>query len=525
MREDDIRDAVKNMPGELFERFSRELLRRELYPGLNPTSASHDLGEDARTEITTVFLHDGKWISLFASKTALWRKLEQDCKRCKQTRRRINTVVFVTAGDPRTTTQEDWRRRVRKEFRWGLVVHTLSYLAPVASAPQHDRLVDDYLGIPPPGEDFIQTIEAQFAYHTDRTMHQIRLSIPGISGSLQRDEVERIEAQLLQGKQVMLTGDAGTGKSGIAAYLVQRARNANRVVLFLDARHIGHTHSEMEFRQHLGLRGPVANAIARAGRYKGCSLIIDQLDNTIGTSSSRLLIDLAASCHSLESVEVVVISRKRESHEVQLLKKLADEGFVELTSFELDDSRVIELLGQLGISQLSSSLVELGRNLLNLELVGMVKHQKPDFDFAMLLEEVDLWEQYRQIWLEREAVISNTGDAEQMLAEAIRLARIGLNSEDRGFTFDYPASRQQQRLVSWNIIINIEGRLHRFSHEKLQDFLYAWDATQRGLMPSTVMTEIKPYRTRNILDWMAEIYTRADSQLFEPFLREALDVQ
>ncbi len=126
MREDDIRNAIRNMPGELFERFARELLRRELYPGLNPTSASHDLGEDARTETTTVFLHDGKWISLFASKTALWRKLKQDCKRCKQTRRRINTVVFVTAGDPRTTTQEDWRRRVRKEFRWELVVHTLS---------------------------------------------------------------------------------------------------------------------------------------------------------------------------------------------------------------------------------------------------------------------------------------------------------------------------------------------------------------------------------------------------------------
>ena len=155
----------------------------------------------------------------------------------------------------------------------------------------------------------------------------------------------------------------------------------------------------------------------------------------------------------------------------------------------------------------------------------MINQQKPDFDFAMLLEEVDLWEQYRQIWLEREAVISNKGDAEQMWAEAIRLARIGLNSEDRSFAFDYPDSRQQQRLVSGNIVANIEGRLHRFRHEKLQDFLYAWDATQRGMMPSAVMTEIKPYRTRNILDWMAEIYRRAGSRLFEPFLREALDVQ
>ena len=47
MREDDISEAILNMSADRFERFARELVRRELYPGLNLTSESYDLGEDA----------------------------------------------------------------------------------------------------------------------------------------------------------------------------------------------------------------------------------------------------------------------------------------------------------------------------------------------------------------------------------------------------------------------------------------------------------------------------------------------
>ena len=75
MREDDIRNAIVNMPSDRFERFARELVRRELYPGLNPTSDSYDLGEDSRTELSTIFLHEGKWISLTISKTNSLKKV------------------------------------------------------------------------------------------------------------------------------------------------------------------------------------------------------------------------------------------------------------------------------------------------------------------------------------------------------------------------------------------------------------------------------------------------------------------
>ena len=525
MREDAIRSAIQNLPGDLFERFARELLRRELYPGLNPTSSSHDLGEDARTERSTVFLHEGLWVSVIASKTARWSKIEKDCRRCKETKRHIDVVVFATAGNPRTDTQEKWRGKVEEKFGWTLECRTLPWFAAVASAPQHESLVDDYLCIPPPGGDFVQAIEREFSYHTDQALKQIRLLIPGIANPLPRREIPWIEDQLQQGKAVILTGDAGTGKSVIGAKLVCSARERGNAILLIDARRVGYVRSESELRQHLALSGPVHTAIDRIGRFKGCRLIIDQLDNVAGSIAAKLLVELAIACSNLEAVEVVVISRKREAHEVRLLERLITTGFAELTSYPLSEKRVAEVLDQLGIPQPSADLIALGRNLLNLELIGTIKQKQPDFDFFALMDEVDLWERYIQVLLEREEAAASPESAGKVVAEAVRLARVGLNSEDRTFCLDFPLSHPHRRLISWEIIVCDDGRICHFRHEKLQDFLYAWDATQRHAMPSTVLSELNIHRTRGVLVWMDRIYSRQDTQLHRQFLKEALDVQ
>jgi hypothetical protein len=118
-------------------------------------------------------------------------------------------VVFATAGNPRTDTQEGWRKKVKEEFGWTLEVRTLSWFASVASAPQHESLIDDYLNIPPPGGDFIQNIEREFSRHTDQALRLIRLQIPGIADSLPRNEVVWVEDQLQQGRAIVLTGNAG----------------------------------------------------------------------------------------------------------------------------------------------------------------------------------------------------------------------------------------------------------------------------------------------------------------------------
>lgn len=89
------------MDENAFERFAYRILYEESYPGLNPTSETYDFGEDARTEWTTLFQHQGKWVSVSASKTGTLSKLKEDCQTAREKGRRIDILVFATAGVPR----------------------------------------------------------------------------------------------------------------------------------------------------------------------------------------------------------------------------------------------------------------------------------------------------------------------------------------------------------------------------------------------------------------------------------------
>lgn len=262
--EANIKQAIENLSGDVFERFAFRVLRNEGYAGLNPTPEGHDLGEDARTEPTTLFMHQNKWVSVFASKTATIGKLRRDCERSRDTGRRIDEVVFATSGKVERETEEKWRRRIKKEFGWGLVVYTIRWFALVASDDKHATLVDDYLNIPPPGGDFVHEIEDSFKRQTDIALKSTRDQINGVN--IPRAEVEQIENQLEEGRQVLFTGDAGTGKSGVSKMLALAARAQERCVLFLDARQVSHVQSESELRTHLSLKGPVESAVARVAR-------------------------------------------------------------------------------------------------------------------------------------------------------------------------------------------------------------------------------------------------------------------
>lgn len=372
--------------------------------------------------------------------------------------------------------------------------------------------------------DSLQFIVNQFCSHTERALRQIRLSIPGIAKPVPREEVTRVEEQLQRKKQVVLVGDAGVGKSGIGAKLARAAMAKGVTVLLLDARRVGHVQSDAELREHFDLKEPVSSAVELVGRYNGCRLIIDQLDSAVGSVSAGLLVDLAIDCSELQGVEVIVISRKRETQEARLIEKLTRAGLTELGVYPLSESSTMELLGQLDIAQPSAGLIGLGVNLLNLELIGTIRQQRPDSDVSDLTNEVDLWHQYIRTLLDQEELTSDPETAGQIIAEAVKLARSGVNSEDRAVNLDYPLTRPHRRLISWGIIVHDDGWIYRFRHEKLQDFLCAWDATQRHLMPIDVLGEINVHRTRNVFTWMDKIYSRRSPHIRKQFLRKMLDV-
>ncbi|MEA3548283.1 MAG: hypothetical protein U9R66_11545 [Thermodesulfobacteriota bacterium] len=368
-------------------------------------------------------------------------------------------------------------------------------------------------------ENNLQEIEKSFFRHTDRKINKIKKHIPGIASTLPRDEVRVVEEQLSLNQPVVLTGEAGTGKSVIGSILSLRALEQDLLCLYWDLRSTAHIRDEAQLSQYFQLTDSFLESVKVVTKNKKCRIIIDQLDNILGSESIPFITDLILETEQIEGVEIVLISRKRESHESHLIEQFTDSGFVELTSFPIDESVAENILAQLNITNPPNELLQLSCNLLNLSIVGKIIELNPGINFSTFNDEVTLWESYRQAILERETQTAGLQNAELLLAEAIRLAKEGLNTDDRSFEIDYPASYEQARLISWGILV-CNNRICSFSHEKLQDFLYAWDATQRELMPLQVINEISEHKTRNIFTWMTQIYSDLSSELYTQFLGE-----
>ena len=206
------------------------------------------------------------------------------------------------------------------------------------------------LDVPPPDGDLTKTIMEEFSRVTSMDLSNIRRAITGLKEPIYRNEIDAIEDQLNLGKSVILIGDAGTGKSGIGSVLAERGFNQEKCVLFVDARRFADYQSEDYFSKHFHLKGCFTNAVARIGKHKGCRVVFDQFDSVIGRPGADIIAELARNIAKFQGVEVVIVSRKREGHEVKSLNYLLKQGYVELESRPLSVEKSSTLLCDLGSS-------------------------------------------------------------------------------------------------------------------------------------------------------------------------------
>lgn len=522
-RENEIRRAIENLDGDTFEKFARILVRREKFPGLRPTSQSHDKGEDSYTEETSIILHDGKYISLGASKTDELSKIKEDCD--KRIGQNVDIWVFVTSGLVRRDRGKTWKDEINKIYGWDLEIYDIEWLVDTSTHPNYEGLVQDYLHIPPPGGDYYQDIVGNFSRRTQSSLQNISIEIPGLPGPVQRKEISEIEAELQNGSPVILNGDAGTGKSGIAASIAYARIQERNNVLLIDARKINELKTEKEFSNYLNLGGSVLSAVSRISGYSRITLIIDQLDNVAGLPVASLLIELACECSKIVDVEVIVVSRDFETHgNNTLVRDLKKKGFQDLESRNLDNGEVITLLTQLKIDEVPE-VVELAKNLLNLKIIGRIKELQPNFNFSMILDETMLWDIYISILMQEETPNYGSPQGKKLIQEAITLACDSLKQDRRIFSLEFVLSNEQERLKSWGILREESPGQYRFQHEKMQDYFYAVYATRQQMMPFQVIEELGIRKAKNIFSFMNTLYERDASQLHIRFFREVMNVQ
>lgn len=340
--------------------------------------------------------------------------------------------------------------------------------------------------------------QTAFERETDNSMRRLKPPLRGIPNLIEREETGDIRNQLEQFTPVLLTGDAGSGKSGIAVAVADNHRNHGTQVLLIDARQLGSVNNQAAFRSYFELSEPLYDAIEWQGKEGGVLIILDQVDTMVSAANIDLMINLLIDCSTFDGVQVLAISRRREALEQRTLRPLLDTGFQEIVCRPLKLEIVAEVLGNMGMGAPPQELLKVGSNPLNLEIICEILAAAGPQSLLDFESEIALWERYREIIRDREDRTPGlTGD--EFIAEAIGLATLGLNSPDRSFQIQYPPTPAQARLVSSGIIVQESGRTYRFHHEKLQDYLYAWDAASRRLSSDEVYEEIGELLARNVL--------------------------
>ena len=372
--------------------------------------------------------------------------------------------------------------------------------------------------------DSIDQIRTAIENESKRILQPLRLPDSDQLPIIERPEIARIQDQLSNHKIVLLLGDAGTGKTGIAARLYANlSQTADHFPILLSARRMANATTKAGLRDHFGLHNDLASAIKRLSLKYKCLVILDQFEYIADLqSATTLFYDFIGDCLDIKNVRVVVIARKRESYELAHLVRLEKHSPKEVTSEEVPSNQRRQLLTALGFQNINDFVLKASANLLNLRILATIKKSKPDFEIAADASDVELWRNY----VEEKKKIENEVDprrGDRVMHKAVELSRMGLTSLSGEFQLQAPPHPDEQALVSNGMVVKHEPfDLGNMWHEKLQDYLYASFLCKQRMMPQFVASVLPRFRRDAVILYMNAIYESADAPTHTQFLYELL---
>jgi hypothetical protein len=360
------------------------------------------------------------------------------------------------------------------------------------------------------GWDVLRILNA-FDKITRRTLHSIRDRLPVLDRRLERSEIQEVWKHLERGRSVLIKGESGSGKSGIAADIVRKANERGIPTLFLDTRNYSSAVSAFgDLEQYVGVRLPLRDCLERLAKHMGdCLLVIDQLDSVVGTPAYQVSTELLATAATLKQVKVVTASCILEAVEYKAIRDLE---FDVVKSNLLDGQKVAALLQEMGVGTPSEAVLTLSENLFYLSLVAELA---TEVDVSQVEGEVALLEKYQTTLEENEGP--------EVIQAAIDLAYEKLQASRMDFTLPRIQDKALQRLQSLGIVIPTGHGLYRFRHEQLLYYFYAQGAIERNIPPVNILNRIAGRRAEGVLVWVLRLYYyhRRSSELTD-YLQEAL---
>jgi hypothetical protein len=402
------------------------------------------------------------------------------------------------------------------EFVTGLVVPTLAVpVAALALTPELFRFHRESI------QNEIYRRHLQQV--TEDTRHALRPQLRGIPGAIPREETLRVLSQLNSGAPVLLTGDAGSGKSGIGIELTALAERQGIFCVLCDATKMVHYQDLPDLRRFFDLDESIFDIIVRISQTQGVLLVVDQLEVVSRPGAPDAVLRLLTHCAAMGSMFVVAISRSNTTPEEVALKPLRDASFRPLICGPLPRSTVMRTFADAGISKYSEDTVEHCRNILNLDIVCETARANNVGDVTGLQGEEALWRRYREGLHDREEA-NMPGSAGPFFHRAVELATISLRSADEAVAIQSHPSLIDQRLESSGVIAHLdrESRAYQFRHDRLRDYLYAWHACDQKMDYRQVREMIGDLHIKGVVGWMDQIYQEHDAGMHRQLLSEVL---
>ena len=176
---------------------------------------------------------------------------------------------------------------------------------------------------------------------------------------LPRQEVQTVHDRLKESSAktgVLVTGEAGIGKSGVMLQVVEDLLDAGTPVVALRADRLELTQLPDDVGEQIGLPGSPANVLAAVAQGRHCVLVIDQLD-ALSLASGRntelfdCVYEIIQQAQAHPNMRILLACRKFDLDNDHRLRRLTDsEGVAETVAVErLAHETVGEVVARFGL--------------------------------------------------------------------------------------------------------------------------------------------------------------------------------
>lgn len=275
-------------------------------------------------------------------------------------------------------------------------------------------------------------------------------------------------------KVLLLTGDAGIGKSAIVAKIAQKLSDQAWLVLPFRLDILSPTYSAHQLGEQLGLPDSPVHALAEAALDQPCLLVIDQLD-AVSMASGRhpqffsVVRELIDEANLKPNIRVLLACRAFDLNNDDRFQQLIEANnpiAKQIHINELSEEQVKTTLKQKGffLYKLKDKQICLLRNPLYITLFLVSKPNETEaFEFQSLTDLYDLF------WKQKQRILTfNLAEALAPLAEEMSNA-MGLSLPDT--VLDHIP--QQAEILLSEGILRQEGHKIAFFHESFFDYVYA----------------------------------------------------